>query len=65
MARQKNKKKKSSEGADFPFIAEIKYRLKKHREAKHGAQEFIAEDDPLAAEKKATAYLDHEKHGAD
>lgn len=60
----KRSKRRKPKEASFPIIEEIKYRIKAHKTKEHLAEVFD-EDDPLAQEKKATSYLDHEKHGAD
>lgn len=60
----KRGKGKKPKDIGFPIIEEIKYRIKAHKEKQH-PDEMIDEDDPLAQEKRATSYLDHEKHGAD
>ena len=65
MARLKKPRKRKTGGSiGFPLIEEIKYRIKKH-EGHHTVENVVDENDPLAAEMRATSYLDHDKHGAD
>lgn len=61
--RPKNNKIKSTE-PDYPFLAEIKYRIGARKKAKKQHEQIIDPYDPLAREKEATSYLDSEKHGA-